>query len=266
MMPRIHLFEIEDQRFLPQYMRDYITDYLDFIMMMVKPYRSILPVITNGLSASGIDTIVDLGSGGGGGTISMHTSLTQKIPGLTILLTDLFPNMGAVNRLSALRNNKIKYLPNPVDATQVPSHIYGFRMMFRSFHHFKPTMCEKILQNAVKERTGIGIFEFQQRSLWFVLYFLVVNPLLVLLLTPFFRPFRWGRLFFTYILPFVPLATMWDATVSCLRTYTPEELRKMTLGLKDGHLYHWEADQTGKWPSKATYLVGIPRKDCNIGG
>ncbi len=53
---------------------------------------------------------------------------------------------------------------------------------------------------------------------------MVLVSLAVLLLTPAIRPFRWSRLFWTYVVPLVPLAVTFDGVVSCLRIYTPEEM------------------------------------------
>ena len=52
---------------------------------------------------------------------------------------------------------------------------------------------------------------------------LLLTPLAVGLATPFIRPFRWSRLFWTYVIPLVPLTCWWDGVVSQLRAYTPAE-------------------------------------------
>jgi hypothetical protein len=47
-----------------------------------------------------------------------------------------------------------------------------------------------------------------------------------------------SRLFWAYVVPAIPLATLFDGIVSCLRTYTPAELMALTEGI-DG--YQWDA-------------------------
>ncbi|HEV2667545.1 MAG TPA: hypothetical protein VG324_21700, partial [Blastocatellia bacterium] len=83
--------------------------------------------------------------------------------------------------------------------------------------------------------------------------------LIVLLVTPLIRPFRWSRLFWTYALPLVPLIVLWDGAVSCLRTYSPAELRELTNGLGDGD-YLWESgeEKHPRSPIPVTYLIGYP--------
>ncbi|MEZ5362682.1 MAG: hypothetical protein R2748_10195 [Bryobacterales bacterium] len=58
---------------------------------------------------------------------------------------------------------------------------------------------------------------------------LVLVPLFVLLMTPFIRPFRWSRLFWTYVIPVLPLAIFWDGVVSYLRAYTRKSCSKWLL-------------------------------------
>ena len=55
-------------------------------------------------------------------------------------------------------------------------------------------------------------------------------PLAVLVLTPAVRPFRWSRLFWTYLVPVLPPPILFDGVVSCLRVYTPEEMLAMAGG------------------------------------
>jgi hypothetical protein len=81
----------------------------------------------------------------------------------------------------------------------------------------------------------------------------------VLLTAPFIRPFRWSRLFWTYLVPALPLVLAFDVVVSCLRVYSVPELRELTAGL-DG--YRWDAGTVrGKpVPIRVTYLIGVPRE------
>lgn len=76
---------------------------------------------------------------------------------------------------------------------------------------------------------------------------------------PAVRPVRWQRLIFTYVIPVVPFAVAFDGVVSCLRTYTPEEL--LRVARVAGPEYDWEAG-TEKGDLRrppVTYLIGTPR-------
>ena len=92
------------------------------------------------------------------------------------------------------------------------------------------------------------------------LLFICFSPITLWLFTPLIRPFRWSRIIFTYLIPIVPLLTLWDGWVSCLRTYTPEELKEMTLDLTE---FEWDSGQHLEkgMPLPITYLIGFPKKN-----
>jgi hypothetical protein len=78
---------------------------------------------------------------------------------------------------------------------------------------------------------------------------------LVLLLTPFVRPFTLWRLLLTYVVPVAVPLILWDGIVSCLRSYTPDELRELTRGLEsDGYRFHIGRKQTRG--GRLTYVLG----------
>ena len=87
-------------------------------------------------------------------------------------------------------------------------------------------------------------------------------PLMVLVMTPFVRPFRWSRLAMTYLIPVLPLVMLFDGLVSCLRTYSVQELCELTARL-EAHHYRWDIGAVkGKAsPIPVTYLIGVP---CDI--
>jgi hypothetical protein len=170
-----------------------------------------------------------------------------------VTLTDLYPNVAALARISDVSGETITYHASSVDATRVPPELPGVRTLFSSFHHFRPNRARAVLHDAARSGTTIAIFEVTHRSLTAVLITLLA-PLMVLLTTPAIRPFRWTRLFWTYVIPFIPLAALFDGVVSCLRTYTPGELLELASGI-DG--YEWETgEERARGPIPVTYLIG----------
>jgi hypothetical protein len=106
----------------------------------------------------------------------------------------------------------------------VPRGLDGFRTLFNAFHHFRPELARRILADAVAARRPIAVFEVVSRRL-LPLVGLLLSPLNVLVLMPFVRPRRWSWLFFTYVVPVIPLFVLWDGVVSWLRIYSEPELR-----------------------------------------
>jgi hypothetical protein len=259
-MRRIQFIELHEQPWFPSTLRNKVTDALQSGSENLKAYASVSTLLQRALDAAGSRSIVDLCSGSGGPWLELSQTLRGDAEAYTILLTDKFPNLTAFENVKAASANGIDFHRSPVDATKVPAELEGFRTMFSSFHHFPPAQARAILQNAIDAKQGIGIFEVTSRKasavammfLWFLTPFVF---------TPSMRPFRWSRLFYTYVLPIIPLVLLFDGLVSCLRTYQPRELRELIKGLAAPE-YRWETgEQSGTFAGlPITYLIGYPRE------
>jgi len=256
-MRRLHWIEIADQNWCPPVFRDALTHFLQLSANRGKYYRPILQRFRQALIKSRSERVIDLCSGSGGPWISMYQEIRDSEV-TEILLTDLHPNIRATIPCKA---QGIIYCSEPLDAQNVPSMLKGFRTLFASFHHFPPRKAAAILENAVRSNQGIGVFEITERRFSVILRVLITSPLIALFLVPFFRPFRLAYLFWTYIIPVIPLLIAFDGTISCFRTYTVEELRDMINRLHAPQ-YEWQVgkekpeDQHG--PFDVTYCIGIP--------
>lgn len=256
-MARIHLFEFEDQKWFPDFLRNYMTDFLQFLSNKTGMYKALVPLIEETLKKSSTNTIVDLGSGGGGGLIALNEMLRERIPSLKIVLTDFYPNIEAFERTKDLANN-FEYESESVDARDVPVDLLGLRTQFLSFHHFKPVDARLILKNALDVKSSIAIFEAQERSIPSFLA-MVFSPISVLLTTPFIRPFKLGRIIFTYFIPLVPLFVLWDGVVSSFRTYSVAEMQNLIKEVDEANLFEWKVGKIKSGPSKLLYLIGTKK-------
>jgi hypothetical protein len=265
-MRRIQFFELHEQAWFPSFLRDGVTDALQFGIRRLRAYAPIIPMLERAIEATETRSIVDMCSGGGGpwvdlvGQLGVRRALSPngrgKAPDLQILLTDKYPNLRAFENVKAASGNRIDFYPASVDAMRVPEELQGLRTMFTSFHHFPPDEARAILQNAVDAGKGIGIFELPRRAPSTIL--LTFGFVLMLFVgTPWIRPFRWSRLLWAYLIPIVPFALLFDGVVSCLRAYRPEELREM-VGRLNGSEYRWEIGEALGGGTSITYLVGSP--------
>ena len=254
-----HLFEFEDLAWFPGTIRESMTDYLRYLITTLNFYQPIIPLIIDGLKQTNSDQIVDLCSGGGGAIEQIKTNLEQQSDTeIKIILTDKFPNKNAFEFISSKTQGRISFSDTSVDAANVPECLKGFRTIFSGFHHFNHQFAKSVLKNAVDARCGIGIFDGGNKNILAVLAVLIFHPILFFVFTPFFKPFRFSRLLFTYLIPIIPICTVWDGIVSIIRLYKPTELLKIAYEV-DNENYFWEAGKKrSNWGLNVTYLIGYP--------
>ncbi|GAB3286804.1 hypothetical protein [Hymenobacter tenuis] len=178
---------------------------------------------------------------------------------LTLLLTDLYPNVEVATRLTNSHTPGLSYSLTPIDAADVTTELQGVRTMVGSFHHMEPDTARRILANAQASRQPICIYEISDNSfptpLWWVSLPMIF--LMCLCITPFVRPLTWKQLLFTYGLPIIPFCFAWDGAVSNARTYTLDDLDILISDL-EAENYTWEKGLlTGR--AKKLYLLGLPR-------
>ncbi len=258
-MRRLHLFELEDQAWWPKFIRDGMTAYLSRIMAAFDMLAPLMPKLMEAAERSGAERIIDLCCGAGGPSALMASGLAERGSSLMVHGTDLYPNHAQLTAAAEASNGRLSYSSDPVDATDVPAHLTGLRTLFNGFHHMRPELARRVLEDAHDKRQPIAIFEVVDRRPANLIG-LPAIPLLVALLLPTIRPLDWRWLPLTYLLPIIPLAVAWDGFVSMMRIYQPDELRELTTGL-DG--FAWDIGRirlpAPGPPMFATYLVGLPR-------
>ncbi len=256
-MKRQHLFEFEDQTWLPQRFRNYLTDILRHLNHNL--YTCVAPKMKEVMQRSPCDHVIDLCSGASGPWATLiHALNAQGQYPISITLTDKYPNPAVSDTWSPHTSSHIHYSTEPIDATAVPIYFNGFRTLFTCFHHFTPPEAIALLQDAATRNAPIGIFEFTERT-WGNVLGMFVSSLGIFFLTPTMKPLTGGRLFWTYVIPLIPLLYCWDGIVSHLRTYTVQELHSMASQVHHDH-YDWEVGllETQYPHKKISYLVGCP--------
>ena len=259
-MRRMQLIEIHDQPWFPGFLRDQVTDALGLLLHLGNFYQPIVGRLRRALEKSGAHQVLDLCSGAGGPWLWLYKAFDrQGSSAISICLTDKYPNVPALNRAKTASRNTVHFHPAPVDVSEIPPELNGFRTLFASFHHFPPQRAQAILQDAVNRQQGIGIFEVPGRHFLTILLTFMV-PVADLIITPFLRPFRWSRLLWTYVIPIVPVVLCFDGLVSCLRAYSPRELAELTGRLSFASEYEWDIgeERGGFLPLPITYLIGCP--------
>ena len=258
---RLELFEIHDQQWFPGFLRREVLDALQMVLERTDAYKPIVGRLRAALNYTGARNVLDLFSGSGGPWPSLvrHFESEGTSP-IEVFLTDKFPNVSNGVDPARGRPNGMHFLDDSIDATAIPERLQGFRTIFSSFHHFNPEQAGRFLRESVAKGRGVGVFEVASRRTWTLLSILAM-PFAVWLFTPFRRPFRWSRIFWTYFIPVVPSVLLIDGLISCLRAYSLADLHAMTAAVS-GHDYSWQVgeESSGRLPLRVTYLVGCPRK------
>lgn len=258
-MARKQLFEFEDLPWFPRLIRAYMQDHLAFMGdISGNAYQAFSTKLKEAMESLGQTELLDLCSGGGGPMRTILRLLREQGLEARARLSDLFPNVEAYRRLAKVTDGAIQGIESPVDATNVPAEINGFRLIANGFHHLPPAAAEKVLADAVAKRRGIAVVELVNRSP-FSFVGVGVGVSLIFFVTPFIKPFRFSRLLLTYLVPLVPLFALWDGFASCLRAYSPAELNALVSRL-DAKTYEWDIGELHFTPGVATYVIGTPKK------
>jgi len=258
-MKRVQLFEFEDQPWFSRLIRSYMQDHLTFMGNLSGPaYQGFVEKLKTAMERSDQKELLDLCSGSGGPARTIVGLLRTEGLEANAKVSDLFPNLDAYRSLEKETHGMVRGVDFPVNATNVPEELSGFRVIANGFHHFSPSQATQVLADAVSKKQGIAIIEMVNRS-FFSFFSVGIGVLFTLLSPPFIRPFHASRLLFTYVVPLVPLCLLWDGIVSCLRVYSPAEMRDLAsrLGAND---YEWDIGALRLGPGATTYLIGAPRQ------
>jgi hypothetical protein len=198
------------------------------------------------------------------------------------VLTDLHPHIPEWTKAAA-KSEHLSFVSKPVDATNAPTDLIKrdgkktFRLFFLAFHHFDDPMARDILRNTLETADGFGyitvsvkrvlsadstrdsIFELQERTISSIITVTAMG-ILMFFISPFYFWRSPGHLFFTYIIPLIPLILVLDGYVSSLRTRTSEEIHELMKecgASADGWTVKSGAAQH-TWPTGyMTYVIGV---------
>lgn len=237
-------FELEDQKWFPEFLRAYQTDLLGIIAKSLELYSPAKSFLKDKLRKG--QTVADLASGSG-----VPTFLATNGMEISVKLSDKFPEGKQVEFMS--KHDRIAYNPESVDVLRDDLPEGDCYTMFNGLHHFTPTEIALILRKAKSRNTPIYFFEPISPSLLVYLKVALATLILPIFLVPFIKPFRWDRLIFTYLIPIGILATFWDGMISVGKSYSISEIRRMEASIAPKEIFVSYGKLKGKF-ANLTYL------------
>lgn len=267
-MKRLELFEFEDFNWLPNFIRSGVTNLIQVLHRMMGTADVLASLISIAQQKHHFESVVDLGSGSGGPMIDSIALINQKSSQpINLLLTDKYPNQKAIESINKQALHHVQYQSESLDALALGTAPKGLKTMIASFHHMNPSTARQILKTAESNKQPILIYEIAVNNiptlLWWILLpiSLVILIIMCLVMTPFVRPFSWRQIFFTYLIPIIPIVYAWDGQASIMRTYTFKDVESLIGGQDDESDYHWEIDHafTAKDKKAGYYILGYPK-------
>lgn len=259
-MKRWQLLELHEAAWFPRPWRDLLTDFMSFFARRFRPYAAIADKLHAGMVRCGDEAILDLCSGAAEPVLTVQEELARQGVEVAVTVTDLYPNEQVFARLETSRRETVRCVHESIDALRVPAELPGFRTFFSAFHHFRPEQAVTVFRGVVAQRQGVGVFEYTERNLLRWGPAVLLMPVLVWIATPLIQPRTAARFVWTYLFPVVPLVAAWDALVSVLRSYHPEELLAVARTIDNGD-YRWEAGRVAAFGGcRVTYLLGVPAR------
>lgn len=269
-MKRIELFEFEDFSGLPNVIRTGVTNLIIVFHKLIGTKSVLTNLIIEISSKIKFTKIIDMGSGSGGPMIEVIQELNTKNKSkqrIELVLSDKFPNKEIITRINNLRIPNVYYLEDSVDASKMETLPKGLKTMIASFHHMSPKLAKAILSSAARSKEPILIYELAENNIpvliWVLLLPLSLSILILmsLIMTFFVRPLTFSQLFFTFIIPIIPLIYAWDGQASLMRTYTFNDIKEL-LGDYSKGSYTWEIEQAKKQNGKKAgyYIFGYNKE------
>jgi hypothetical protein len=252
-LPRLQLFEFNDAAWAPAVLRETLVEALSRTLRWGRMLDGLVAPLARCLERAGTAKILDLCSGAGGPADVLCEAMVKRGHDVEFLMSDLFPAVSEWEPLCAA-NDRLRFVPEPVDATRIPAELGAgrVRVIINALHHFPPEVARAVLRGLCVDAPAVFIAEGLVRN---PLSFAAMGPvgLAALLATPALaKDKNLARAAITWLSPLALGASIWDGTVSSMRTYLPSELREMTEGL-DGWLWtsgeytHSRGLGTGSW-------------------
>jgi hypothetical protein len=225
--------EIEDLAWFPSFLRNFQTDFIGFVAGQFNIYGPFIRYISEHCLA--LQPMFDLCSGSGEPALTIFKGSNCFNH---LILSDKYPPVKIFN------DHRIYYRGEAIDVREMefaPGFCYT---MFNAFHHFTENEKLKIVCK-IKQTKGTGFFvEILEPGVFCFLKVLSLTTIGTLLLTPFIRPFSFGRLFFTYVIPVNVFTILFDGIVSVYKSRSVTYYKELFGKYKEVSVFKLRSDLT----------------------
>jgi len=229
------MYELEDQPWFPQRLREFQTDYIGHLTARWAGYSGLLPLLND--PHCNAREQVDLCSGSGEPAIAVFRGVPQFT---NLTLTDLYPPAG----LTA--DTHVTYDPRPIDARHIEPRPNACYTMFNALHHFNDRDKVQLLHKLRAAGAEALLVEVLEPTVLCFGKALLASTLGVIVFTPFVRPFSFARLLLTYVIPINVITITWDGLVSVLHSRSEAQYRALFAADAKGITVHHLG---GRWRS-----------------
>jgi hypothetical protein len=254
--PRLQLFEFNDAAWAPEALRETIVAALSRALRWGGVLDGLVDPFTRFLSRAGTNEVLDLCAGAGGPAAILSDALASRGVHARFLLSDLYPHVEAWQQL-AKESRAVDFIDVPVDATAINGTVGAgrARSIINALHHFPPDVARRLLEGACRQSPGVFVAEGLERDLRNFAS-MAITGVGALYATPPFVKHRLGSALLTWATPVSLLASAWDGSVSCLRSYSEAELRAL---VRDVPGWTWEFSTYEHGPfGRGYYFMGWP--------
>jgi hypothetical protein len=223
----MHLFEFNDQPFLPESIRATIRDVCELCNSVFRSFNHVAARrALDEARKQNSHAIIELGAG-----TAPITRVLASLPessGLTLVPCDLIPDEEAYRDLQRRYPGLVQPVFEAVDFTRPhPWDRESVAVLVGTFHHIHPQDRPRTLAALSRSVDHVMVFE-PLRSTWLSMALTLFAQVPVLLLPVAYchRPGRLRRVVWCWLVPVVPLIFLWDGLVSCIRQWSPERWRQ----------------------------------------
>lgn len=238
-------YQLSHATWMPNVVKVLMTEFLDFIVKMVNANRPFLPLLKTAKGTASEIYLLAPQVGGSSALLVPDLQKIDEIKKITLLTDDL--TAARYQHLLALEG-VLKPPYEQATLAQIPrqerSQGEGInrRAVFsiNQSHLLTDEEFIQLLKTLEQKFDQIMIGEGNNKSIRQIIGMTILAPLVAVFAAFFIKPFRWSRLFFTFVIPILPVMITWDGLVALIRIRNPKRLKEIVeaSGLQD---WHWES-------------------------